>query len=342
MRIRWRGLELPSKVICDRETLTDTYGKFVTEPFERGFGHTVGNSLRRVLLSSLEGSAVTRIKIKNALHEFTSIKGVLEDVTVISLNIKSLVVKSFEDKPKLLRISKSTAGPVTSDDILDADGVEIVSKGHPIATLTDDVPFEVEMVVENGRGYVPASEQLAFIRDKGEDIGFVPLDAAFSPVVRVQYDVDETRVGQKTNYDRLTMQIWTDGSIGPELALIEGAKIFRKHLNPFLQYDRLDSFVFSKAKAVGTTGIDPTLESKLMMSLSELTLSVRAMNCLETEKINIVRDLVTRTEESLLEVRNFGETTLTEVKEKLSGIGLRLGMRLPPASNPPSGSSFTS
>lgn len=333
MRIRWRGLELPSKVTCDRETLTETYGSFVAEPFERGFGHTVGNSLRRVLLSSLEGSAVTRVKIKNALHEFTSLQGVLEDLTEIALNVKSLVVKSYDDKPKVLRISKSTAGPVTSDDIQGDDTVDVVSKGHLIATLTDDVPFEMEMVVENGRGYQPASEQLAFIRDKGEDIGFIPLDAAFSPVVRVQYSVDETRVGQKTNFDKMTIQIWTDGSIGPEMALVEGAKILRKHLNPFLQYDRLDSFVFSRAKTTNLAGIDPTLESKLMMSLSELTLSVRAMNCLENEKITVVRDLVTRTEESLLEVRNFGETTLTEVKEKLSGIGLRLGMRLPPASS---------
>ena len=329
MRIRWRGLELPSKVTCDRGTLTETYGKFVAEPFERGFGHTVGNSLRRVLLSSLEGSAVTRIKIKNALHEFTSLKGVYEDVTEIALNVKSLVVKSYDEKPKVLRISKNTRGPITSADIMGDDSVDIIRKDHHIATLTADEPFEMELVVENGRGYIPATEQLAYIRDKGDDIGFIPLDAAFSPVIRVQYNVEETRVGQKTNYDKMTIQIWTDGSIGPEMALVEGAKIFRKHLNPFLQYDRLDSDVFSKVKAVGGKGIDPTLEAKLMMPLSELNLSVRAMNCLENEKINVIRDLVIRTEESLLEVRNFGETTLTEVKEKLSAIGLRLGMRLP-------------
>ncbi|MDR1922916.1 MAG: DNA-directed RNA polymerase subunit alpha [Planctomycetaceae bacterium] len=331
MRIRWRGLELPSKVTCDPETLTDTYGSFVAEPFERGFGHTVGNSLRRVLLSSLEGSAITRIKIKNALHEFTSIKGVLEDVTEITLNVKSLVVKLYDEKPRVLRISKNTAGPVTSADIISDDSVDVIDGGHLIATLTDNVPFEMEMVVENGRGYVPATEQLVSIRDRGEDIGFIPLDAAFSPVVRVQYEVDETRVGQKTNYDRLTIQVWTDGSINPELALVEGAKIFRKHLNPFVQYDRLGPLVYSRARASSLSGIDPSLESKLSMNLAELMLSVRAMNCLESEKINIVRDLVTRTEESLLEVRHFGETTLTEVKEKLASIGLRLGMRLPPA-----------
>ncbi len=332
MRIRWRGLELPSKVTCDRSTLTETYGKFVAEPFERGFGHTVGNSLRRVLLSSLEGSAVTRIKIKNALHEFTSLKGVLEDATEIALNVKSLVVRYYGDKPVVvLHIRKDKAGPVTSDDIRVHEGtdVEVITRGHRIATLTDDVPFEMEMVVENGRGYVPASEQLNLSRDVGEDVGFIPLDAAFSPVVRVQYGIEETRVGHKTNYDRMTMQIWTDGSVHPEMALVEGAKILRKHLNPFLQYDNVDSCVFTQAKAAGTSGVDPALESKLSLSLAELDLSVRATNCLENEKILVVRDLVSRTEDSLLEVRNFGETTLTEVKEKLERIGLRLGMRLP-------------
>ncbi|MDR2346059.1 MAG: DNA-directed RNA polymerase subunit alpha [Planctomycetaceae bacterium] len=331
MRIRWRGLELPSKVTCNAETLTDTYGSFVAEPFERGFGHTVGNSLRRVLLSSLEGSAITRVKIKNALHEFTSIKGVLEDVTEITLNIKSLVVKLYDEKPRILRITKNTAGPVTSDDIIGDDTVDVIAKNHFIATLTDDVMFDVEMVVENGRGYVPASEQLAYIRDRGEDIGFIPLDAAFSPVVRVQYNVDETRVGQKTNYDRLTMQIWTDGSISPEMALVEGAKIFRKHLNPFVQYDRLGQPVFSRAKQSSYDGIDPSLGMKLSMAIQELGLSVRAMNCIEGEDIKIIRDLVSRTEESLLELRNFGETTLTEVKDKLAKLdpNLKLGMKLP-------------
>jgi DNA-directed RNA polymerase subunit alpha len=330
MRIRWRGLELPSKVTCDPDSLTETYGKFIAEPFERGFGHTVGNSLRRVLLSSLEGSAVTRIKIKNALHEFMSLKGVYEDVTEIVLNVKALVVKSYDDKPKVLRIVKKIKGPITSDDIQGDDTVDIISKGHHIATLTDDVPFEMEMVIENSRGYVPATEQLAHIRDKGDDVGFIPLDAAFSPVVRVQYNVEETRVGQKTNYDRLTMQIWTDGSISPEFAIVEGAKIFRKHLNPFLQYDRLETNVFSKVKPIGVMGIDPGLEEKLKMPIIQLDLSVRAVNCLESEKINFIRDLVVRTEESLLDMRNFGETTLTEVKEKLRKFDLQLGMRIPP------------
>lgn len=334
MRIRWRGLELPSKVICDKSTLTPYYGKFTVEPFERGFGISVGNSLRRVLLSSLEGSAVTRMKLRGALHEFTSLTGVKEDVTEIALNVKSIVVRSHEDKPRLIRIEKNTAGPITAADILTDGIVEVINQDHHIATLTTDTPFELEMVVESGRGYLPASEQMNYIRDRGESIGFISLDAAFSPVTRVQYDVEETRVGQKTNFDKLSLQIWTDGSVDPEMALVEAAKILRKHLNPFIQYDRLGAMVYTKAKTSTIAGIDPALEAKLVMTLSDLDLSVRAMNCLEAENINTVRELVIRTEDSLLEVRNFGETTLNEVKDKLSSIGLRLGMRLPAPTAP--------
>jgi len=269
------------------------------------------------------------MKLKGALHEFTSLNGVKEDVTEIALNVKSLVVRSTEEKPRLIRIEKHRAGPITANDIIADSQVEIIDKEHYIATLTTDVPFELEMVVENGRGYLPASEQMNFARDRGDSTGFIPLDAAFSPVVRVQYDVEETRVGQKTNYDKLTLQIWTDGSIYPELALVEASKILRKHLNPFIQYERLDGMVYSKAKPSTATGIDPALEAKLAMPLDELGLSVRAMNCLQAEGINYIRDLVSRSEDALLEVRNFGETTLGEVKEKLTALGLRLGMRLP-------------
>jgi DNA-directed RNA polymerase subunit alpha len=194
-----------------------------------------------------------------------------------------------------------------------------------IATLTEDVPFLLEMVIENGRGYVPATEQ-----SQAQEIGIIPLDAAFSPVTRVRYEVDETRVGQKTNYDRLTIEIWTNGSVNPEMALVESAKILRKHLNPFVQYQELGPMVHAEARAVGGGGLDPVTETKLAMSLAELDLSVRATNCLESENITTVRDLVCHTESQLLEVRNFGETTLQEVREKLADIGLRLGMRLPP------------
>ena len=327
MRIRWRGLELPSKLTCDQDSLTETYGKFIVEPFERGFGHTVGNSLRRVLLSSLEGGAVTSIKIRNALHEFTSIQGVLEDVTEIVLNVKSIVVRSHDEKPRVLRISKNKKGAITTEDIQGDASVDVVSKQHHIATLTDDVLFEMEMVVENGRGYVPASEQLALAHDRGGEPGVIPLDAAFSPVVRVQYDVEETRVGHKTNYDKMTLQIWTDGSVGPEMAMIEGAKILRKHLNPFVQYDRLESYVFAKSKSINTA-LDPILEAKLTMNVMELGLNERTAGCFRDQNIKTVRDVVVLSEDTLLEFRNFGEVSLTELKEKLSQMGLRLGMRL--------------
>jgi DNA-directed RNA polymerase subunit alpha len=316
-------MELPSTVQCERETLSSYYGKFVAEPFERGFGSTIGNGLRRILLSSLEGAAVTQIKIHNAEHEFTTIPGVLEDVTDIVLNVKSLVVRNYSESTRVIRVERRTKGEVRAGDIEADESVEIINKGHVLATLTDDVQFVMEMVVENGRGYVPASEHSANV----QEIGIIPVDAVFSPVVRMRYAIDETRVGQKTNYDRLTMEIWTNGSINPEMALVEAAKILRKHLNPFVQYNELGPQVHAAAK--GGLGADAALEAKLGMNLAELNLSVRASNCLESENINTVRDLVSRSEDQLLEVRNFGETTLKEVRQKLSELGLHLGMRIP-------------
>lgn len=325
MRIRWRGLELPSLISVDRSTLTGTYGKFVAEPFERGFGVTVGNSLRRILLSSLEGSAVTQIKLHGAQHEFSSLPGVMEDVTDIVLNVKALVVKNHSEQTRVVRIEKNVKGPITGADVRTDEQVEVINKDHVIGNLTEDVPFLLEMVVENGRGYVASTDHTP----QAQEIGIIPVDAAFSPVTRVRYEVEETRVGQKTNYDKLTIEIWTNGSVTPEMALTESAKILRKHLNPFVQYSELGPMVHSETRAIGNLGIDPAAEAKLSLSLAELDLSVRATNCLESENITTVRDLVTRTEEQLLDVRNFGETTLAEVREKLSDIGLRLGMRLP-------------
>jgi DNA-directed RNA polymerase subunit alpha len=323
MHIRWRGLELPSVVTCDASTYTGTYGRFHAEPFERGFGATIGNSLRRILLSSLEGSAVTQIKIRGAQHEFTTIRGVFEDVTDIVLNVKSLVVKKHTNETRVITIHKTTAGPVTGADVhTDAD-VDVISKDLHIATLTSEVDFFVEMVVENGRGYVPASEHST----TEHEIGVIPIDAVFSPVTRVRYDVEETRVGQKTNYDRLTMEIWTNGSVDPEMALVESAKILRKHLNPFVQYTELGPKVHSPSR--GISALDANLEAKLGMSISDLKLSVRAGNCLESEGVMSVRDLVILSEDQLLEFRNLGDTTLNEVREKLSEIGLHLGMRIP-------------
>jgi DNA-directed RNA polymerase subunit alpha len=330
MRVRWRGLELPSRVHADRGTLTDTYGKFYAEPFERGFGMTIGNSLRRILLSSLEGSAVTRVKIQGVQHEISTITGVVEDVTDIILNVKSLVVKNVSDQPKVIRIQKHEAGVVRAVDVQHDETIQIINPEHHIATLTSDVPFVMEMTVENGRGYRTADENAG----KEREIGVIPVDSSFSPVVRVKYDIEETRVGQRTNYDRLVMEIWTNGTVGPQMAVVEAAKILRKHLNPFVQYTEPGPEVsLDEPIELGSGGgrniEDAELERKLGMSLAELELSVRATNCLESEGITTVRDLVIRTDDELLEVRNFGETTLREVKAKLQERGLHLGMKLP-------------
>jgi DNA-directed RNA polymerase subunit alpha len=219
MRIRWRGLELPSRVVPDRATLSDTYGKFTIEPFERGLGVTVGNSLRRILLSGLEGSAVTQVKIRGVAHEITSIPGVVEDVMDIILNIKSLVVRNTSDQPKVIRIERSEKGPVFAKDIITDATVQIINPEHVIATLTDDIDFHVELTVSNGRGYRPAEENVG----KDREIGVIPVDSSFSPVAKVRYETEDTRVGQRTNYDKLVLEIWTNGTTTPQLALVEAA-----------------------------------------------------------------------------------------------------------------------
>jgi len=309
------------------ETVPGRAAKITFEPLERGYGTTVGNSLRRILLSSLEGSAITQIKIRGAQHEFTTINGVFEDITDIVLNVKALVVKKHTDETRVITVEKTGPGDVTGHDVQTDADVEVINKDHVICSLTSEVPFFMEMVIENGRGYVPAVEH----SPEEHEIGVIPVDAVYSPVVRVRYHIEETRVGQKTNYDKLTLEIWTNGSIHPEMALVEAAKILRKHLNPFVQYFELQQEAFSEARTPGGAGLDPATEAKLSMSLAELDLSVRATNCLESENINTVRDLVSHSEDQLLEVRNFGETTLMEVREKLHQLGLHMGMRLPPA-----------
>ncbi len=331
MRIRWRGLELPSRVLPIRESLTATYGKFVAEPFERGFGATVGNSLRRILLSSLEGAAITKVRVQGVQHEFTTIPGVVEDVTDICLNLKSLVLKNYSASAKTLRIDRNTRGVVTGGDVICDDQVEVINKDLVIATVTDDVPLHLEMTVENGRGYVPATEHY----QNDPEIGVIPLDATFSPISRVRHHIEDTRVGQRTNYDKLTLELWTNGTISPSMALVEAAKILRKHLNCFITYREPgpeaspEGGLRGMAEATGYSPVDMELEEKLSKSLAELNLSVRATNCLESVGINTVRDLVIRNEDELLQVRNFGETTLDEVRERLEEIDLRLGMRLP-------------
>lgn len=327
MRVRWRGLELPSRVTIDPKMSHSTFGRFVIEPFERGFGTTVGNSLRRVLLSSLEGSAVTSIKIKGAQHEFSSLKGVAEDVVDIVLNVKNLVVQMEGDEPRTMTLAASGPGDVTAD-LIEADtAVTILSRDLVLATLTDAVDFEMEFRVEKGRGYVPASEQIAQQVDE-QEIGRIPLDASFSPVQRVRFRVEDTRVGQRTNYDRLIMDIWTNGTASPEMALVEAAKILRKHLNPFVQLAELGEERVSAAAAAAAS-VDDELVRKLQMPVTELELSVRASNCLESARIATVSELVGKSDNDLLKVRSFGKTSLREVKKKLQEMGLDLGMALP-------------
>ncbi|MFH1745822.1 MAG: DNA-directed RNA polymerase subunit alpha [Planctomycetota bacterium] len=329
MRIRWRGLELPTRVERDEERSTDMYGCFTIEPFERGFGTTVGNSLRRILLSSLEGSAVTHVRIAGADHEFCSIPGVLEDVTNILLNIKALVVDLDSGIPKTMRIERNQHGEIRAGDFECDAAIRVCNPERLIATLTEDVPFSAEFTVARGRGYVPASELI----DENTEIGVIPVDALYSPVTRVRYRTEETRVGQKVNYDRLVMEIWTKGTVLPEDALVEAAKILRKHLNPFVQYHDLG---VAHAAAdpqieVAAPAIDEALQAKLHMPVANLELSVRANNCLEQARVMTVADLVRHTEDDLLQLRSFGKTSLVEVQGKLADLGLVLGMDVGPA-----------
>lgn len=326
MRIRWRGLELPVRVDVERETLTDKYGKFIIAPFERGFGHTIGNSLRRILFSSLEGSAVVSVKINGISHEFTSIPHVVEDVTDIILNIKNIVVKLHTDQPKIIRIEASKKGEIKAEDIITDDNVEIINEDLHIATLSEDVDFNVDMEVRKGRGYVTAEEN----EPEEQEVGLIAVDSIFSPVRNVRYAIEETRVGRRTNYDRLIIEIWTNGVVTPEMALVEAAKIMRKHLNPFIQYFEIGRELQQVEKRMGLESIaeisEEELGKKLSIPITELDLSVRASNCLETSNIATVGDLVTKTEEQLLEIKNFGKTTLKEVKKKLAQLNLTIGM----------------
>jgi DNA-directed RNA polymerase subunit alpha len=326
MHVRWRGLELPAQVTLDEKSRTETFGRFIVEPFERGFGTTVGNSLRRILLSSIEGAAVVSASIEGVQHEFSTIPGVIEDVVDIILNIKGLVVSLDSDEPKTMRLAATGPGEVTAD-LIEADtAVTIHNPEHVIATLTDEVDFEAELRVAKGRGYQPATEQIA--QQEEEVIGEIPIDALFSPVRRVRYRVEDTRIGHKTNYDRLILDIWTDGTLTPEMALVEAAKILRKHLNPFVQYFDLGVDRVS-AEASAAASVDEELMRKLEMPIAELDLSVRAGNCLESADIRSVGELVQKDEPELLAVRSFGKTSLREVKRKLDELGLTLGMTLP-------------
>jgi len=328
MRVTWRGLELPTRVEHDTAVSTDKYSKFCIEPFERGFGTTIGNSLRRVLLSSLESSAVTSVKIAGVDHEFSLIKGVMEDVTDLVLNIKSLVVRLNGEGPKIMTVSANKAGVVTAADIVADPAIEIADKDMVLATLTEDVDFEMEMVVENGRGYVPAAERIAEADRFDQEIGRIMLDAVFSPVTRVRYTTEDTRVGKRTNYDRLILEIWTNGTVTPEMALVEAAKILRKHINPLVQYFEIgeETIIDETPEEEPQEEVDEELTEKLNTPIAEMELSVRTGNCLESVKVETVGQLVDMTEADLLKIRSFGKTCLRELRRKLADMGLSLGM----------------
>ncbi len=328
MRIRWRNFELPTSVLVDKETKLDTYGKYTIEPFEKGFGHSVGNGLRRVLLSSIEGAAITSVKIDGVLHEFTSMQGVLEDVADIILNLKMVLVRIHNDREAVLKIDSGKAGTVTAGDIITDSNTEIVNPDQIIATLTEDVALKMEMKACVGRGYVTAEEN----EDEEKEIGVIYMDSNFSPVQRVRYSVEDTRVGKITNYDKLILEIWTDGSATPEEALVEASKIYRKHLNPFVHYERLNRDVpVDEAKDTGTEEVDEQaekLKENLSRNIEELDLSVRARNCLDSANLKSIEDLVQMTEPELMKLRNFGKTSLKEIKKTLIDLRLNLGMDL--------------
>ena len=329
MRMKWKGLELPTRVVLDTATATPTYGQFEAEPFERGFGVTIGNSLRRILLSSLEGAAVTGIKIDAVLHEFSSVDGVMEDVTDIVLNVKGLVVRLEGSEPRIVTLEASGAGPVTAAQIRTDPNVEVINKDHRICTLSKNMNFRMEMRVAKGRGYITAEENTP---EGDQEVGYIPVDSLFSPVVRVRYRTEDTRVGQRTNYNRLIMEIWTNGTVAPDMALVEAAKILRKHLNPFVEYfqpgEEVTAEVAAAEEGPAAEEYVSELERKLAMPIAQLELSVRASNCLESENIMTVGQLVRMSEDDLLAVRSFGKTSLREVKRKLADLGLALGMDL--------------
>ncbi len=328
MRIRWRNFELPSQVKMDHETATNQYAKFTVEPFEKGFGATIGNGLRRVLLSSIEGTAVTWVRIEGVVHEFSTIPGVLEDVTQIILNIKKLRVRMHTDAPTTLRIDVSKRGEVKAEAIEGDHNIEIANPDLKICTLTEDVRFACEMQVKKGRGYVTAEENV----NEEMEVGTIPVDSIFSPVHRVKYAIENTRVGKSTDYDRLVLEVWADGTVTPEMALVEASKIYRKHLNPFVQYFELKEDLAVDGGVLAPEGDEGAkrreMADLLARSIDMLELSVRSKNCLDSENVLTLRDLVQMAEPELLKVRNFGKTSLKEVKNKLAALGLALGLNV--------------
>ncbi len=333
MHVKWRGLELPASVDLDPASSTSGFGRFTAEPFERGFGTTIGNSIRRVLLGSIEGSAITKVKIAGVDHEFTTIHGMKEDVVDLLMNIKGLVVDSESDAPEVITLKASGPGEVTGAHIECVNGVEVVNPDHNLATLTEDIELNIEMTVERGRGYQPASEMIEKSTEESLLPGDIPIDAVFSPILRVRYRVENTRVGQKTNYDRLILDLWTDGTIEPQMAMVEAGKILRKHLNPFVQYNSIGDKRISEV-AARTAQLDEEFMRQLEMPIAQLGLTVRSNNCLEAAGVLRVCDLVVQQEHELLKLRSFGRTSLREIRRKLEELSLDLGMTLPEGFEP--------
>ena len=315
-----KDFQIPMRVEVDKETLSPTYGKFSTEAFERGFGTTIGNSLRRVLLSSLTGAAVTTVRIESVLHEFSTIPGVTEDVTGIILNVKSLRLKLHTDKPKTIRLRKKGPGEAKGSDIIHDADVAILTPDLHIATLDKEATLDIEMVVKPGRGYVPAERN----KEEGLPIGVIAVDSIYSPIKRVNFHVENARVGRVTDYDKLTLEIWTDESITPRDALSTAAGILRDHLDIFIHPEEL-----GEAKPEARRDERAREVNKhLFRSVNELELSVRAANCLKNANIKTIADLVQKTEMEMLKTKNFGKKSLNEIKEILAEMGLSLGTKL--------------
>jgi DNA-directed RNA polymerase subunit alpha len=311
---------MPKRLVKEDSTATETYAKFVAEPFETGYGHTVGNSVRRVLLSSLEGAAITSIKIDGAMHEFTTVDGVVEDVTDIVLNLKKVLFKAHSREPQTLLLSVNKEGDVTAGDIELNQNVELVNPKQYICTLDKKKKFEMELEVKVGRGFCPGDEN----KKPNQAIGVIAIDSLFSPVTRVRYAVESARVGQRTDYDRLILEIWTDGRISPDDALTQASAILQHHLDVFVGYDK-NAVEFEEV--VDKQDEEKTKLKKLLaMSVNEIELSVRAANCLNNANITTVGQLAMKSEAEMLKYRNFGKKSLNEIKEKLATLGLTLGM----------------
>lgn len=316
----WKNFAMPKRVECDEKTLTPFYGKFVAEPFERGYGTTVANALRRVLLSSIEGSAVTTIKIEGILHEFSSIPGVIEDVPEMILNIKRLVLRSHAEGPKTITIKTDKKGPVLAKDITADETIEVVNPDLVICNISKVAKLYIEMEVGKGKGYLSAEKN----KKEGQAIGVIPIDSIFSPVSRVNYLVENTRVGQMTDYDKVILEIWTNGGIEPKEALTHAAAIFQSHLNVFISPDGITE----ETKTSEATQEDIELWNKLKQPVSDLELSVRSTNCLREANIKTIADLVQKGEPEMLKYRNFGKKSLAEIQVILKGMGFSLGMNL--------------